>query len=375
MRLSTLVPGVLLAAAPLATGAASSVSARQDEPPPLTRVAGSWAVHARTRVVFRDLPERPHSLEVDLAFPGRGRWMLAAEDEGDDRRVLAYLCGQQAWSVPVASSQSAALEGARLRETALTLELRRALLVWPQGLPWEGEGEARVARLGDLGTLHARLSPGAARPHSLSARLPDGTPWESLEGIEWRSEDGAPRAWTLHLGSAPVWTETLEHLDRSRRYRSSFFVPPDRRARRSPEEAVLERLRLPRRAAWIRPVEDWPTADAVEIERAGARASLGTDRTLQEGYGLLLDARGLPQALLFEADGGVPGPQWSDQPATLAAATRLPGSGPDAIRAGLSQLPPSPGGDERLVLWLRPGHAPELRREAPPAGRGSGGGE
>jgi hypothetical protein len=369
MRPPALLTGALLAAV---AQAASVAGAEQDEAPPLTRVAGSWAIHARTRVVFRDLPERPHTLEVDLAFPGRGRWMLAAEDQGDDRRVLAYLCGQQAWSMPVASSTSAVLEGARLRETTLTLELRRALLVWPQGLPWEGEGEARVARLGDLGTLHARLAPGAKRPHSLSARLPDGTPWESLEGIEWSAEDGAPRAWTLHLGSEPVWTETVERLDRSRRYRSSFFVPPDRRIRRPREGAVLERLRLPRRAAWIRPLEDWPAAEVVEAQRASARASLGAGRSLQEGHGLVLDARGLPEALLFEVDGEVPGAEWTDQPATLASATRLPDASPAAVRAGLGQLPPSPGAGARLVLWLRPGHAPELRREEPAQGSKGG---
>lgn len=367
MRTSSLLAGLLLAATPQAAGTVRMV---EDELPPLTRVAGSWAVHARTRVVFRDLPERPHTLEVDLAFPGRGRWMLAAEDEGEDRRVLAYLCGAQAWTVPVASSESVPLQGTRLRETALTLELRRALLVWPQGHAWEGDGEARVARLGDLGTLHARLAPGATRPHSLSARLPDGTPWESLEGIEWGEEDGAPRAWSLHLGSEPVWTETVERLDRSRRYRSSFFVPPDRRAPRAPQGVVLERLRLPPRAEWLRPVEDWPTAEAVEAERAAAHASLGPDRSLQEGHGILLDARGLPQALLLESDGGVPGPGWAGQPATQASATRLPDASPAAVRAGLGQLPPPPDGATRVVLWLRPGHAPELRREEPAPGQG-----
>ena len=343
-------------------------SAREEAPlPPLTRVDGSWAVHARTRVVFPGLPDRPHTLTVDLAFPRRGRWMLAAEDAGEDRRVLAYRCGEQAWTVPVGSSTSEALGDRRLEEMRLTLALRRALLVGEHEYTWRADGLLRVATLPGGGKLRATLTEDGERPSRLEVLDAEGRPWEALVDLTWSEDGRSPRSWTLVAGGgATIWTEALEQLDRTRRYRSSFFVPPDRRERRATASAtVVETLRLPARAELILPLEDWPAAAEVMSARESAARSLPEGRLLQAGHGVLLDARGRPAGLLLEVDGEAPAAAWRARPSTLARAARLPAGHPPALGGALRRLPPEgPGG--RLVAWFRPGEAGELRREAVP---------
>ena len=371
--LALLAAGVLMAtqrsagARPVAQEPGTEVAPEEAPLPPLTRVAGSWAVHARTRVVFPGLPDRPHTLTVDLAFPQRGRWMLAAEDAGDDRRVLAYRCGPRAWTLPVGSSNSEPLEGRRLEEVRLTLALRRALLVGEHEYTWRTDGLVRTAELPCGGLLRATLAEEGQRPRRLEVLDAEGLPWEVLEDVTWSDDGRSPRSWTLLAGrGTTIWTESLEQLDRTRRYRSSFFLPPDRRESRATGDAtVVETLRLPPRAELTLAIEDWPTAVEVRDAREEAARSLPEGRLLQPGHGVLLDGRGRPLGLLLEADGAAPAAPWVARPTTLARATRLPSGHPPAVGGVLRRLPPEgPGG--RLVAWFRPGEAGELRREAVP---------
>ena len=146
------------------------------------------------------------------------------------------------------AGHSEPLEGRRLEEVRLTLALRRALLVGEHEYTWRTDGLVRTAELPCGGLLRATLAEEGRRPRRLEVLDAEGLPWEVLEDVTWSDDGRSARSWTLLAGrGTTIWTESLEQLDRTRRYRSSFFVPPDRRERRATASAtVVETLRLPR---------------------------------------------------------------------------------------------------------------------------------
>ena len=352
-------------ARPVAQEPGTEVAPEEAPLPPLTRVAGSWAVHARTRVVFPGLPDRPHTLTVDLAFPQRGRWMLAAEDAGDDRRVLAYRCGPRAWTPPWAprtasrstagaSRRSGSRSPCAARCSSGSTSTRGAPMAWcarpscragascvrPSPRRGGARGASRSSTRRAFPGRCLRTSPGAT---TAGARAP---------GPCWRAgaRPSGPRAGSSSTARAPLPVPVL---------------PPPTAGSPGP--------RATRR--WWRPCA-CPSRRAHPRDRGPAHGGRGPGRPRG---GRPLAPRGPP------ATAGSRGPpRWAGPPPgaaprggrrragrpgrpapTLARATRLPSGHPPAVGGVLRRLPPEgPGG--RLVAWFRPGEAGELRRAAVP---------
>lgn len=340
---------------------------------PMTREAGAWAVHLESRVTFEADPSRPHTLEVDLAFPDRSRWMLSIPDPGEARRVALWRDGDLLWSAGVGSSESLELVGADRTTSLLTLSLRRAVACWPGGLPWEGDGEERSASLADGCTARALLGTNGL-PSELGVLLPDGTPWEVLTEIEW---DGGehPRRWKLRAGGRTLWTEEVLDLDRSRRYLETYFVPPDRRAQSSSTGSTTQWIQLPERLElrWAVEANGLPGPSEWESLRREAQRALPPGLTLQPGHGRVLGPDGAWSHLVLEADRrepdteaaeGMP-PVWRSAPAVRALAGRAPAQ--EGLWAeALVSLGRAVGAAGDLMVWVDGPGGSELRATQAP---------
>jgi hypothetical protein len=130
------------------------------------------------------------------------------------------------------------------------MELRRALMLYPDGFEWKGTGPERRADLGELGSLFVVDSTASdKRPTELGDAGPDGKTIDSFKAIRWREKDG--RTWPAemelwHAGEL-VWKETVDSVDVRGRFVDSYFVPPDRRDRTGaePMQGSIRELDLP----------------------------------------------------------------------------------------------------------------------------------
>ena len=100
-----------------------------DRPGPRVTIAGVRCVHATSRVVFRSQPDNPHRYELTLAFPERGRFLLAREAGRTSERRLYFRFGEGLWTIAPLSGKSETVERDERADRILELEMRRALLL------------------------------------------------------------------------------------------------------------------------------------------------------------------------------------------------------------------------------------------------------
>ncbi|MSR62773.1 MAG: hypothetical protein EXS08_10060 [Planctomycetes bacterium] len=169
-------------------------------------------------------------------FPDRTRWHFDNPAGKVRQHQFYYRHGEQLFAMENSASHRLADEqsDSLLRQ----MELRRAVMLWPDGFAWEAREpgtQTAVAhadsccRERPLGTLVAHLANG--RPSRVEVRDEQGQTRETLTVREWQEVNG--RSWPRVLvvaGEGVGFTETVESLETQIHYLDLFFLPPDQRA-------------------------------------------------------------------------------------------------------------------------------------------------
>jgi hypothetical protein len=202
------------------------------EPGPRAALAGMAGVQCTSRLEGAD---GAALLTVVYLFPDRVRWHLESGAPEAPTHVYRYRLGERVHEGTGASSLQ--VEGEARDALLLDLELRRAVLCWPDGFDWSpGEAGASSAtvfrdsccRQGPLGTLLASLENG--RPVRVRARDARGLAGASFEVRAWQERSGRPWPAQVAVESAQgSWIETIESLGTRVHYIEESFLPPDRR--------------------------------------------------------------------------------------------------------------------------------------------------
>ena len=202
------------------------------DPGPRTPIAGITGFDSLSKVRFAASPEVVHELKVTCSFPERMRWMMSAKVEGSLVRELQYQYGDAIYRIPTGTGASQLCEGEARKEILQRMQLRRALMLYPDGFEWKGVGVERTSEMGPLGSLRAHLPADAgSRPSAIECVDPAGRTTDGYRAVTWRETGGRswPAAMEFWHGEERLWAETVESVDTSSRFLESFFVPPDRR--------------------------------------------------------------------------------------------------------------------------------------------------
>jgi len=327
------------------------------------KIGGITGFVSTSRIVYAEAPDRPHELIAAYVFPDRARWWIALEGE-PDQRVLSYRRGVECFAMDSGSASSHRLEGAAREDWLRRCELRRALMLWPEGFAWRGAETDRLAEMGALGALRAELDERGTlvSMSSLDAR---GKTLERYDRLVWREEQG--RRWPASLAFSfegeAVWTETVLSVQTPVRFLDSFFVPPDRR----PDSAAAgtaqgEMLEVDLPPVTLRRV---PLARGLDWEGtlADVKRLFGRTRAELAPLGLALDERftieltpgGQPSAVLLrlKARAATPPSGWEAVGERTAFSVLLPGPppiDPSVLRAMLARVP---AGAEAEAFYVR----------------------
>jgi hypothetical protein len=301
-------------------------------------IAGLAGIRSTSTLTYAEAPERPHELESTYLFPDRGRWQVVDESARSGRQIV-YRAGREFFVLEPASTRSIRIDpqehsvdwSANLR----AFELRRALLLWPDGFAWSGEGAVRSAKI-ECGSLEATLG-SDGRPERIAIQAPD-VPAEGYAAIRWSEQRGRwwPSSMEFVLDGARVWSETVRSVDTQVHLLDLYFVPPDRRPAPLAQSAMLrqvihgdvpsglrKRVALASGASWPDVEKRWP------VEVSAARAA-GLD--VEPGAWIELDTEGRPIALVLHVlDGGARTRGKGDPPAGTELAAEQP-----AVLAGLN---------------------------------------
>ena len=294
-----------------------------DEPhfAPREVVAHLGALQSQSTVRFANVSEKvaPHRLVACFVFPDRARLAFERPSPGDPEpfRSFYYRAGDLAFGA-VLGAASTRYEGAERDVLVRQLELRRALMLFPDGFDWRADAEDAARRsvaIPGLGRFEARLD-ASGRPARIEAFDPAGELADGFVVSAWRDDPRTERSWPaaveLEYAGAPVWSETIEDVDTRVFALDSAFLPPDRRARGPASERELapaQRLRVAARAVRRTPIEavDWTAALERERELRAAWALAGGAEP-EPGPVFELDPAGRPAAVLLRLPPGVPAP-------------------------------------------------------------------
>jgi hypothetical protein len=197
-------------------------------------------------------------------FPDRARWQLTLLEEKHGDREVRYRYGEHAYLLRAGSHRSEECSGDERDEMLLSMELRRALVLYPDGFDWKDAGPERRADL-VIGTLLALpASAGDSKPAEMRALARDGKVVEAFRSIVGREKNG--RSWpsTLELWRANelLWRETIDSIDVEGRVIDAYFLPADRRPASGSAMPVEKarnqdlpascglRVEIPKGAAW-----------------------------------------------------------------------------------------------------------------------------
>jgi hypothetical protein len=347
---------------------------------------------SKSRAVLSSDPDQVFLLEAFYVFPARVRWSLIPEGAPAKQRRLDFRFGEDYWTVAPgqAASQPLALtaDDSKLRGydhshrgwTDIHMELRRAVMLWPDGLAWEGEGTLRIARSPVEGHLILHGGPEPCplvllahldehgRPEEIHAQ---GMPYGGVETFEtglalvditWRQQGERwwPHTFTLRGWGGTEWRETVESVDVGVHAADSFFLPPDRRDTSGLAVSTAPMLvKLPpvvQRRVALAEGTPWEEAlragERAQAEEAARLEPLGG--SLESGLVLELGSDGGPMAVLLRLD-RLPEPLpdgWNELPAGEGVTSRR-GNGPvpgAALRRLAALVPPEA---EAQVAYLR----------------------
>jgi len=177
-----------------------------------------------------------NQLTAEYVFPDRVRWHFEGPPP-DASHLYFYRLGSELHQMQ-SGQPSQPIKGVSHDVVLLQLELRRAALLWPDGVDWEpavdGVSRAPVrahagCRRAPIGFLEASSFSGE-QPVRFTARDSDGKELEALEVLERCERDG--RSWPARLAlitHGNRFEETLETLDTRIHFVDLSFLPPDRR--------------------------------------------------------------------------------------------------------------------------------------------------
>jgi hypothetical protein len=380
-----LAPGRIEPQEPAEGAAQAEEHAEAPSAAPKAPVAGMTGFRSKSRVRVSSDPEQVFLLEAFYVFPGRVRWSVLPEGAPASQRRLEYRYGESYWSVARGTAESQALDAAEPMGfwTVLHMELRRAVMLWPDGLAWEGDGSQRRALSAEKVQepfseerlplrLTARLDE-AGRPTEMLTHLvlPDGRAEDTrvrLRDITWRQQGDRwwPASFVLVCYLEDWWSETVESVDVGVSAADSFFIPPDRRdtsglaVSTAPvlvklPPVVQRRVPLAEGTSWEEALAAAGRARATEVDRLR-----GSGGRLEEGLVLELDGTGSPRAVLLRLERRPePLPDgWEEQPAREGVSARR-GTGPvsGAALRRLAVLVPAGGQGQAPYLRLPRGPA------------------
>ncbi len=284
--------------------------------PARTKIAGLGGLQTSSRITFAAEGARPHALEATFAFPDRARWTLAPEGaRAGDRRII-FRCGSAFFELAPQQATArivseAGPDDSQWRASLASVEVRRALFLWPDGFAWEGDatrksaklagGESLVAELGSDG-LPTALYVGGERAGC-----------ERFDALSWREQRGrrVPAAFDFSVDGARIWREDVVSLDLQVQVLDSFFLPAELRpgaAAPSSGPRIVPvdvprahelRVPLPADTAWSAVKDHWQAAFAPYARPVG-------DGWRLEGGSLVeIDAGGAPVAILLRFKPGL----------------------------------------------------------------------
>ena len=274
-------------------------------PPPPTTIAGLRGFESVSALVLATAPETPRELRATYAFPDRVRWMISSHGTSGLERSIQYRFGSAAYQIPAGTDRSEECAGEERDKLFLQMELRRALMLFPDGFEWKKDGVESTASLGDLGVLRARFASAAdATPSEVVSVDSHQHVIDAFRSITWKESGG--RRWPASMehwqAEKLLWKETVSAVETGARTIDDYFLPPDRRDLRGsqPVGGAIRELDLPPtcalRVELARAATTWQAALA-ELERQRAA---WTEKLAAAG--LRLD----PNATFELSDAGVP---------------------------------------------------------------------
>jgi len=215
-------------------GGSDPASSLEKPRAPATRkpIGGIAGFESVSKLAYHGTPDRPHQLRTTYVFPERVRWQISKPAGETPQRVLHYRYGDAVFRMSPGVSSSEVCSAEDRTKWLLQMELRRALMLFPEGFAWKGDGLERRAEMEGLGSLIARFtSESESMPVEIGNAGTDGRAIDAFRSIRWKESRG--RRWPAsvelwHEGEL-AWTETVESVDVQAQYVDSFFLPPDRR--------------------------------------------------------------------------------------------------------------------------------------------------
>ena len=338
-----------------------------------TVIGGLRGFTILSTIQFEGQPEQPHHFEANYSFPDRTRWWMSVEAGGETYRRADYRHAGQVYGYAMGSGSSHELEAADKAFIIRSMELRRALFLWPDGFEWqptEGKREA-VAALSQpsdqasLGSLRVELDE-AGQPTIMHVLLPTGDEQEALQVTGWKKNYGRnwPSAIQLIAGGNKIWTEVIDQVDPTRRYADIFFLPADRRPGYKPTsgdnaDSEVRQIELPIFAARVFELPEGTRWDQTaqlgrEIWKRESELLSKTDRHLDPVVRFEIDAAGQPSfAILHLSDSSSPPQPWKLTEARLGLMLILDNPN-QIIRSRINQLLAAiPAGTEPRPAYVR----------------------
>jgi len=290
-------------AAPLVLTLLALAAGDADPGPPPPARAGPWFGLQVTSEF--EVDGRTWDLIVTHGVPARDRVEVRPRSVAATQRRLTLRRGRGLWFVPAGSGDSAPVAGEERAQVLRLLELRRALVFWPHGHDWSGEGAERFAEL-DVDDeplmLRAVLDPDIGRPHQLEVLDDTGALLESATDVTWTgSEPTWPAALTLRAGGVRARDEVVTGVV-AVRLGEDFFQPLQRAT-----GLPVRRVRAFRLSAAVG--RRFPLDRGLTLEEALARAdelaveAAALDPSVSPAPTLLLDRRGAPTGVWLEREG------------------------------------------------------------------------
>ncbi len=228
--------------------ALSSVAGQGTAPPatgPCAKrgIAGLGALVGVSRI---EIGADANRLTAAYLFDDRARWHFEAYAQRRSQHVFVHRSGEHVFQFESGATCSRESEGAERDAVLLQMELRRAVMLWPDGFDWapaeDGTRRAPVSlhacrESETIGSLVAVVE--GDRPTRVEARGADGTVREWLEIRAWREDLGRrwPREMLLHQGERTL-KETVEEIATDAHFLDFYFLPPDRRTRTGAADAI-----------------------------------------------------------------------------------------------------------------------------------------
>lgn len=330
-----------------------TVAALLGQPPPTTGLATA-NLRSTSRVLYVAAPDQPHQLTATFLGHDRARVELRLPTgETGERlvetrlvdRVGRFDYGQRLWNE---------LEGQERTGALRRLVLRRATLLFPDGVAWEPATARADGRAGldyraqpepDV-VLRATLDAeaGLERVAVLDA---EGGEQEAL--VVRTTTTIGDRLWPhdmeLEIGGLRVWQETVLGVQLGGNFVDSYFAPEgeQRGGRNRNVQAVL--VDLPRGFVLRRELEPAERGWTAARARAVVWLAEAEERAQRDGPvvdprpAFELDPEGRPVAVLLRQVGALSSPEYQERPA---------GRGVSLLVGGLEAL--GPADLERLVV-------------------------